>query len=993
MLIETQIEKNLIQSLTQEDSQWTYRPDIKTESDIWNNIKKIIENNNRDMLKGIPLSDIEFQRIKNQLVSSNFYDACLKLKGENGSVQVKIERENENIMLIVFNRAMKAGGSSVYEIINQFSTFSNDSENNRRFDLTFLINGLPLIHAELKNGKNASYLEAFYQIKEYIKEGHFKGIFSFVQMFIVSNVVQTKYIAANDNMQKEFLTCWTNEEDPDKNVSDLFEFAKQVLRIPAAHDMVTDYCQLDASKKQLILLRPYQIQAIEAIRRAYSEQKSGYIWHTTGSGKTLTSYKASKNMLTDIPNLDKTVFLIDRRDLDDKTNRDFKSYADDSAVALSDTQTTLDLEKKLTSEPREMIVTTIQKLQALMRKYASREKDAIKIKQKKIAFVVDECHRTVTKDTQIEINKFFPYHMWYGFTGTPIFSENMGTLGATTENLYGPVLHKYTIKNALHDKSVLGFQVERKGPKGLEEDESGNNINEDFSFYNTKKHMLAVLDIILNKSVQKFGLNNGTGKTYEAILTVGSIARAQKYYELIKFIKEGKEKIKIDENILKIFPDFPKTAVTYSLSENKVDSSFKADKMQDAIDDYNFIFNKNYTVQNINDYNDDLTERFSRKSYSSISRIEQLDLVIVVDRLLTGFDAPCISTIFIDRPPMVPHKLIQAFSRTNRLFDKNKTTGYVVTFQSPGTYKNDIDNAIQLFTSGGSGDVIAPPFVDVEQQLIEAISKLRAIAPSPDDCKDFYDEQKKKFCYAFQKLDSVLARIKGYIEWTEKDLEKDYDLSVEDYNKYAAHYLNFMDEKKDGDTEEPVKDPNDPEPDIEYELLAYGKDVIDYIYVLRLIQTHTRDTSLTESEEMRKEKGKEIQDLIDSITLQYPKIGKQLKSLWDDVKNNIEAYKDKDIIAMFEEMKNKTIDESLHSVAEELCIKYDDVRFSADNYMEIHEKEIPYLKQITDHSNPKEYSEKVGKKILPLDYYDIIAERLQKVFVEDVLPYRIDEQP
>ncbi len=999
MAIETQIERDLINCLTMEDSQWTYRPDLRNEQDLWNNFKKILEDNNRDKLRGMSLSETEFARVKNQIVCTSFYDAGVKLKGENGIVKVIIQRENETIPLVVFNRHMKSGGSSVYEVINQYSSFcggddKKEDASNRRFDVTFLINGLPLIHMELKNNKTAPYIEAFNQIQKYINEGHFKGIFSLVQMFVVSNVVQTKYIAASENMQEQFLTCWTTKEDPDKSVSNLFDFAKCVLRIPEAHEMVTDYCQLDASNRELKLLRPYQIQAIQAIREAYSHHVSGYIWHTTGSGKTLTSYKASRNMLNDIPNLDKTLFLIDRRDLDDKTNRDFKSYADNDSIAISDTESSKDLESKLKSDKREMIVTSIQKLQALIRKCQEskiNENIVQKIKSKRIAFVVDECHRTVTKDTQVELNKFFKAPMWYGFTGTPIFEENQGSLGATTKGLYGEALHKYTIKNALHDKAVLGFQIERKGPAGLKVDENGYNVDEDTSIYDSKDHMLGVIDTIVNKSSEKFGLNNGPGKTYQAILTVGTIARAQRYFELMKSVKDGNEKVKISPQIKSKIQDFPKVAVTYSLAENKADGEVNSAKMKASIDDDNHLFNKHFEIQDINAYNDDLTERLTRKSFSRYSRTEQLDLVIVADRLLTGFDAPSLSTVFIDRPPMSPHKLIQTFSRTNRLFDKNKKIGYIVTFQSPDSYKQDIDNAIKLFTLGGNEDVIAPPFEEIEKQLIESIIKLRAIAPKPANCAELADDKsKRRFCKAFQRVDATIARIKGYIEWADKDLEKDYNLSKQDYNEYVGWYLNFMEELRPNEPDSDDMPKDGPDPDTDYVLQSYGKDLVDYLYVLRLIQARTKGEELLEDVETQKKKEKEIDDLIDTLEKQNPKVGQKLKELWSKVRVNPEQYKDKDLVVIFEEMKNSAIDEAINSVCSELKLNYDDVKYSADHYTEMvaKEKEVPYFSEIKKHSDPKLYCINTGKKLIPLEYFKIVRYKLKEVFDNEVLPYK-----
>lgn len=287
---------------------------------------------------------------------------------------------------------------------------------------------------------------------------------------------------------------------------------------------------------------------------------------------------------------------------------------------------------------------------------------------------MDECHRAVTPGTKRELERFFGNSLWFGFTGTPRFAENpypqMGDLPRTTEELYGACLHKYTIQNAIHDGAVLGFQVEHDGPKNMLDET-------DSSLYDNEKHMLKVLDIILNKSYHKLGFQNGKGETYEGILTTSSIQQAQKYYDLLTRVKNGEASLKIDEKIKQVLPDFPKFAITYSVSENEESSHVNQKKMQNSLDDYYKMFGKQYDLSQIQLYNENLNNRLARKNPLYKRRSEQLDLVIVVDRLLTGFDAPCLSTIFIDRQPMGPHDLIQTFSRTNRIFDKNKAYGQI----------------------------------------------------------------------------------------------------------------------------------------------------------------------------------------------------------------------------------------------------------------------------------------------------------------------------
>ena len=393
--LESVIEQKLIEQLIYGDSQWTYREDLKTEADLWKNFRYILEQNNKERLNGEPLSDAEFEQVKNQLQFSSFYKAGEWLVGENGKVMVHVQRDTERLHLVVMNHEHIAGGSSVYEVINQYNALKMDEDSSvnardRRFDVTLMINGLPMIHIELKN-KQHSYMDGFWQIKKYIGEGKFTGIFSAVQMFVISNGVDTKYFSAasDSELNPKFISGWLDKEN--NAVSDYLVFAKSVLRIPEAHEMIARYTVLDEEAKRLILLRPYQIHAIEAIRDASKTGKSGFVWHTTGSGKTLTSYKATRNLLMDIPAIDKAIFLIDRKDLDTQTTVAFQAYANNDLIDVDETDNVFDLKKKLKSVDRQVIVTTIQKLQRLItRKLQEGTPEYHKIKNLKIAFVVDD---------------------------------------------------------------------------------------------------------------------------------------------------------------------------------------------------------------------------------------------------------------------------------------------------------------------------------------------------------------------------------------------------------------------------------------------------------------------------------------------------------------------------------------------------------------------------------------------------------------------------
>lgn len=793
--LESTIERKLIEQLVYGESQWTYREDLKTEADLWANFKYILEQNNKDRLNGELLSDSEFEQVKNQLQFSSFYKAGEWLVGENGKVQVHVQRDTERLHLVVMNHEHIAGGSSVYEVINQYSALKTEEDSmvstrDRRFDVTLMINGLPLIHIELKN-KQHSYIDGFWQIRKYIGEGKFTGIFSAVQMFVVSNGVDTRYFAAagDTELNPKFMSGWVDKEN--NSVSDYLDFAKSVLRIPEAHEMIARYTVLDEDAKRLILLRPYQIHAIESIREASKTGKSGYVWHTTGSGKTLTSYKATRNLLMDIPAIDKAIFLIDRKDLDTQTTMAFQAYANNDLVDVDETDNVNDLKKKLKSEDRQVIVTTIQKMQILISKRLKEDTPEYqKIKNLKIAFVVDECHRAVTPKTKRELERFFGRSLWYGFTGTPRFAENpypqLGDLPRTTEKLYGERLHKYTIQNAIKDRAVLGFQVEHNGPKNVADETDGR-------VYDNETHMLRVLDIILNKSYYKLGFQNGKGRTYEGMLTTSSIEIAQKYYDLLTKVKNGESSLKIDEKIKQVLPDFPKFAITYSVTENEEGSRVNQQKMQKSLDDYNGMFGTKYELSQIQGYNGNLNKRLARKDAKFKSRNEQLDLVIVVDRLLTGFDAPCLSTIFIDRQPMGPHDLIQAFSRTNRIFDKNKRNGQIVTFQAPKLFKESVDNAIKLYSAGSTGIAILAQWEEVEPAFRKALSALRVCAESPSEIPEMSMKEKKIFAKMFQSFDSLFAQIKSFTNYDDSMLEQ-YGITEQEYDDYVGHYKNDLSE-------------------------------------------------------------------------------------------------------------------------------------------------------------------------------------------------------
>ena len=983
--LESMIEKKLIEQLIYGDSQWTYREDLKTEEDLWANFRYILEQNNKDRLDGEGLSDSEFEQVKNQLQFSSFYKAGEWLVGENGKVMVHVQRDMEKLHLVVMNHEHIAGGSSVYEVINQYKALKSDDEDStdvrdRRFDVTLMINGLPMIHIELKN-KQHSYMDGFWQIKKYIGEGKFTGIFSAVQMFVVSNSVDTRYFAAagDTELNPKFMSGWVDRKN--NPVSDYLSFAKSVLRIPQAHEMIARYTVLDEDSRRLILLRPYQIHAIESIREASKTGESGFVWHTTGSGKTLTSYKATRNLLMDIPSIDKTIFLIDRKDLDTQTTMAFQAYANNDLVDVDETDNVNDLKKKLKSADRQVIVTTIQKMQILISKRLQEgTSDFDKIKNLRIAFVVDECHRAVTPKTKRELERFFGRSLWYGFTGTPRFAENpypqMGDLPRTTEELYGKCLHSYTIQNAIHDKAVLGFQVEHNGPKNMTDET-------DSSQYDNEAHMLKVLDVILNKSYYKLGFQNGKGMTYECMLTTKSIQVAQKYYELLTRVKNGETSLVIDEKIRQVLPDFPKFAITYSVTENEEGSHVNQEKMQKSLDDYNGMFGTKYEMSQIQSYNANLNKRLARKDARFKSRREQLDLVIVVDRLLTGFDAPCMSTIFIDRQPMGPHDLIQAFSRTNRIYDTNKTYGQIVTFQAPMLFKKCVDNAVKLYSAGSTETALLAEWDEVEPAFRKALSALKICAEKPSDIPGMSMKEKKIFSKMFQEFDSLFAQLKSFTKYDDSMLET-YGITETEYEDYAGHYKNVMEEIRDS-KDHGDSDSGDTQVDQDYELMAYSSTKIDYEYIINLIQNIVTPTE--EDEEItpqeRLKKLEEVKQYVAELRKDNEKVADLMSNLIADIEKDDRKYRGKSILNIIENMKRDCVEK----VISDFCIQWyaskDDVMYAAIHYRNGKIPNETAIKATIDYTSYKEAQETALPKY---KFYNRMMAELKKTLDEEIKP-------
>ncbi|MEQ2366766.1 type I restriction endonuclease subunit R, partial [Coprococcus sp. CLA-AA-H190] len=488
-----------------------------------------------------------------------------------------------------------------------------------------------------------------------------------------------------------------------------------------------------------------------------------------------------------------------------------------------------------------------------------------------------------------------------------------------------------------------------------------------------------------NKSYYKLGFQNGKGQTYEGLLTTSSIERAQKYYELLTKVKNGETELKIDEKVRQVLPDFPKFAITYSVTENEEGSHVNQQKMQKSLDDYNRMFGTKYDLSQIQSYNANLNKRLARKDAKFKSRNEQLDLVIVVDRLLTGFDAPCLSTIFIDRQPMGPHDLIQAFSRTNRIFDKNKAYGQIVTTQAPVLFKQSVDNAVKLYSAGSTASALVADWDEVKSAFGKALAALRISAETPNAVANMSEKEKRVFAKMFQTFDRLFAQLKSFTKYEDSMLET-YGITEKEYEDYAGWYQNVMEELKPGtggDGGEHGDPPVEVDPD--YELMAYSNIKIDYEYIINLIQnivTPSEDEEDITPEE-RQKKIDEVKQYVDELRKDNAKVADIMTNLVTDIEKDDTKYRGKSILNIVENMKQDCIDQ----VISEFCIRWyaskDDVMYAA---MHFRNDEIPnesVIKATIDYASYKSAQEKALPKF---KYYTQCIAELKKILKEEVKP-------
>ena len=792
---EAALEAGLIATLLQMDYEYVQ---IVEEDNMYANFKRQLEVHNRKRLEEHGRSEFtteEFEKILIYLEGGTRFEKAKKLR----DLYPLDTADGQRIWVEFLNRQQWC--QNEFQVSNQITV---EGRKKCRYDVTILINGLPLVQIELKR-RGVELKQAYNQIQRYHKTS-FHGLFDYIQLFVISNGVNTRYFANNPNSGYKFTFNWTDAANHPFN--ELDKFAVFFLEKCTLGKIIGKYIVLHEGDKCLMVLRPYQFYAVEKILdRVQNSNDNGYIWHTTGAGKTLTSFKAAQ-LVSELDDVDKVMFVVDRHDLDTQTQSEYEAF---EPGAVDSTDNTDELVKRLQSNSK-IIITTIQKLNAAVSKtWYSSKIDAIR--HSRIVMIFDECHRSHFGDSHKKIMKFFDNAQIFGFTGTPIFTEN-AVDGHTTKEIFGNCLHKYLIKDAIADENVLGFLVEYY---------HGNEIVDN----DNQARMEEIARFILNN----FNKSTFDGE-FDALFAVQSVPMLIRYYKIFKSLNP---KIRIG------------AVFTYAANNSQDDEQTgmgtgkyvsenvgEADELQSIMDDYNENFGTSFTTENFRAYYDDINLRMKKKK----ADMKPLDLCLVVGMFLTGFDSKKLNTLYVDKN-MEYHGLLQAFSRTNRVLNEKKRFGKIVCFRD---LKNNVDTSIKLFSnSDNSEDIVRPPFEDVKKEYKCLATEFLKKYPTPSSIDFLQSENdKKNFVLAFRDIIRKHAEIQIYEDYSE-DAE-DLGMTEQQFNDYKSKYLDIT----VGFIEPPVIPSvvaEDPVPygnsqgleDIDFCLELLHSDIINVAYILELI--------------------------------------------------------------------------------------------------------------------------------------------------------------
>ena len=904
---------------------------IKDESQLLSNLKTQIERANRLP----PLSETEWKQVISFLNTGTVFERAKNLRDQ---FPVKFDDGSSKHIFFLSDDPSK----NVYQVTNQITVDHRDfNGRTSRFDVTLLVNGLPLVQIELKK-RGMEIAEAFNQTQRYIREAYWagQGLFSFIQLFVISNGANTRYYS-NGTTGIEFAFPWADVAN--KHINEIVDFADAFLNHQHLTDMLTQYMVMLETSKSLMVLRPYQIYAVQKIiAHVQNSEQNGYIWHTTGSGKTLTSFKASQ-LIMKMPDVEKVLFVVDRNDLDTQTSREFNAF---KAESVDSTDSTHTLVKQLDQRHDKLIVTTIQKLNRAIS--TDRYLEHINyLKDKKVVFIFDECHRSQFGDTHQNIKKFFSNAQMFGFTGTPIFEENSQSkagLKLTTDYLFNQCLHQYVIVDAIRDRNVLQFQIDYRGKYTAKGMQNNLDYDEDVEGIDTKElyDNPQRLEMIARYIVDTHDTKT-KNREFTAMFCVSSVDTLTQYYEL--FEKVQAEKQQQDEAEGRLFkPLTIATIFSYGANEavenndqngliqeestdapSQINQSSR-DKLDRYIAKYNAQFGTNYNSgDGFYAYYRDIADRVKKK---------QIDILLVVNMFLTGFDSKPLNTLYVDKN-LKYHGLIQAFSRTNRVYNDKKPFGNIISFRN---LKRATDEALALFSNKEARKtVLVPSFDEIKQDYEQAVEKLFAITADYQAVDDLLTEDEQlEFIKAFREVMRYNAQLQTFIEYDQDDTK----LDKQHFANFASKYADLCRAIRKTTKKEKVSVLDD----VDFQLDLLHSDRINVGYILTLLQMALN----AETDEQRKRYEAQVHDLIGSDISLHDKQDLIQKFIEENMPKMINGQSVQDAFAQFWDVEKE---QAYQHLCEQENLKPDILKAVLDNYE--FTKRLPRKEELKDLPNYK----------------------------------------
>lgn len=925
---EYQLENELIAQL---QSLGYERVIIKDESQLLSNLKTQIERANRLP----PLSETEWKQVISFLNTGTVFERAKNLRDQ---FPVKFDDGSSKHIFFLSDDPSK----NVYQVTNQITVDHRDfNGRTSRFDVTLLVNGLPLVQIELKK-RGMEIAEAFNQTQRYIREAYWagQGLFSFIQLFVISNGANTRYYS-NGTTGIEFAFPWADVAN--KHINEIVNFADAFLNHKHITEMLTQYMVMLETSKSLMVLRPYQIYAVQKIiDHVQNSEQNGYIWHTTGSGKTLTSFKASQ-LIMKMPDVEKVMFVVDRNDLDTQTSREFNAF---KAESVDSTDSTHTLVKQLDQRHDKLIVTTIQKLNRAIS--TDRYLEHINyLKDKKVVFIFDECHRSQFGDTHQNIKKFFSNAQMFGFTGTPIFEENSQSkagLKLTTDYLFNQCLHQYVIVDAIRDRNVLQFQIDYRGKYTAKGMQNNLDYDEDVEGIDTKElyDNPQRLEMIARYIVETHDTKT-KNREFTAMFCVSSVDTLTQYYEL--FEKVQAEKQQQDEAEGRLFkPLTIATIFSYGANEavenndqngliqeestdapSQINQSSR-DKLDRYIAKYNAQFGTNYNSgDGFYAYYRDIADRVKKK---------QIDILLVVNMFLTGFDSKPLNTLYVDKN-LKYHGLIQAFSRTNRVYNDKKPFGNIISFRN---LKRATDEALALFSNKEARKtVLVPSFDEIKQDYEQAVEKLFVITADYQAVDDLLTEDEQlEFIKAFREVMRYNAQLQTFIEYDQDDTK----LDKQHFANFASKYADLCRAIRKTTNKEKVSVLDD----VDFQLDLLHSDRINVGYILTLLQMAVN----AETDEQRKKYEAQVHDLIGSDISLHDKQDLIQKFIEENMPKMINGQSVQDAFAQFWDVEKE---QAYQHLCEQENLKPEVLKAVLDNYE--FTKRLPRKEELKDLPNYK----------------------------------------